>query len=349
MRPGRLVPALLAAALLSAPAIAQAAPAPAIAAARIGHTDVLSADGKLVRRFGSMYPYSLYGRLLVGMSGVTDVVGRDAVTGERRFRIRNAYAPVALAGGRVVFLADLSGNRDPQVNSVWLRTPDGKTRKLVQFSNGAGLPGVDTGFDNSIQLGLSADAAGRRLAVTQGNDVDMFEYDIWVVDTRTRSRFRATTDGRSRLASISPDGQRLAYLREEALCGGPEPGYRAGDLMVRDARRGATAAVLLDGSCSTFYTEPHWLSNGVLVANRLTSTGPGAYDSAIVRIPVSSGAATVIAGGENGFGLSVSPALRLLAFTRNDGYSTVIDLRTGSVRTLPGTFSPRVSRDGAWS
>jgi hypothetical protein len=335
-------------ALLLAAAPASALGPPAVAVAVGSSTRVLDADGAAVRTFPSYRFWSLAGTLLAGDTAVDRVVGRDALTGSLRFRIRNAFGPVALGGARVAFLPDHSGRRDPQVNSVWLRRQNGTIRKLVQFSNGGSLPGIRTGIDSATILGFTLDAAGRTMAVVEGNDVDVFRYDVWVVDVPSRSAFRATTGRRSRHATITPNGARIAFLREETTCGGPPPGFRAGDLVVMPTQRGAPRTVIVDGTCVVFYTEPRWVSDTVLAAVRLTRTAPGVYAGDLVLVNASSHAVEALTAHGDVFGVSASPTLDTVAFSRGAGVAVVLDLPMRTPVDIPGGFAPKLAGDRSW-
>lgn len=306
-----------------------------------------AADGTVLRRLPALEYPSLGAGLLAGGRG-NHIEGYDPVTGERRFRIRNGFGPLVLPRKRVVFLADRLARRDPQENSVWIRSPAGRIRKLVQFSNGPGMPGISTGLDAVTVLSVSADAAGDTLAVVEGNDVDLFHYDIWVVDVKTGSAFRATTGGRSVSATLDPAGERLAYLREEGFCGGPAPGYRAGDVLVEEARPGAAPEVLLDGTCEVFYSQLGWLSAEELIAIRVTRTAPETFRADLVRVDVPTATVTVLDGTGDALAPSVSPALRLVGYMHGTGEGEVLDVDTGRSLELPDSFAPQISRDGSW-
>ena len=336
------------AALLPAAGPAVALGPPAVAVALASSTRVLDADGAGIRTFGSYRFWSLAGTLLAGDTGADRIVGRDAVTGSLRFRIRNAFGPVALDGKRVAFLPDHSGRRDRQVNSVWLRTRSGAIRRLVQFSNGGSLPGIRTGIDSATILGFAFDTAGEAMVVVEGNDVDVLRYDVWVVDVLSGSAFRATTGRRSRHASIAPNGERIAFLREQTQCGGPPPGFRAGDIVVMDTQQGAPRTVLLDGTCAVFYTEPRWVSDTALAAVRLTRTAPGVYAGDLVLVDASSHAIDVLAAHGDVFGVSASPSLGSVAFSRGAGSAVVLDLATLTPVDVPGGFGPKLAGDRAW-
>jgi hypothetical protein len=321
---------------------------PAVAVAVGQSTRVLDAGGGLVRTFGGHRFWSLAGTLFAADTAADRIAGRDAVTGTLRFRIRNAFGPVALGGRRVAFLPDHSGRRDPQVNSVWLRTRSGAVRRLVQFSNGGALPGIHTGIDAAGILGFAFDRAGKTMVVVEGNDVDLFRYDVWVVDVVSGATFRATSGRRSRLATIAPSGDRIAFLREETQCGGPAPGFRAGDLVVMKARRGAPKTVLLDGTCAVFYTEPRWVSGAALAAVRLTRTAPGVYENDVVLVDIATQSVTALTAYGDVFGLSASPALDTVAFSRGAGSAVVLDLATLTPVDIPGGLAPKLAGDRAW-
>jgi hypothetical protein len=270
------------------------------------------------------------------------------VTGTLRFRVRSAFGPVALDGKRVAFLPDHSGRRDPQVNSVWLRTGSGAVRRLVQFSNGGTLPGIHTGIDAAGILAFAFDTAGKTMVVVEGNDVDLFRYDIWVVDVQSGSAFRATSGRRSRHATIAAGGDRIAFVREKTQCGGPPPGFRAGDLVVMEAEPGATKTVLVPGTCAVFYTEPRWVSGTALAAVRLTRTSPGVYENDVVLVDAATHAVTALTAYGDVFGLSASPALDTVAFIRGAGSAVLLDLATLTPVDIPGGFAPKLAGDRAW-
>jgi hypothetical protein len=333
--------------LLAGSATARALGPPAIAVAVGASTSVLDEDGALVRAFGPHSFWSLAGNLFVGDLPTDRVVARDATTGVQRFVIRNAFGPAALDAKRVAFLPDRFGRRDPQNNSVWLRKKNGTVRRLVQFSNGGSLPGIHTGIDSATILGFAFDTAGRTMVVVEGNDVDLFRYDVWVVDVPTRAAFRATLGRHSRFATIAPNGGRLVFLREEAQCGGPPPGFRAGDLVVMETHQAARKTTVLDGTCALFYTEPHWVSNTSLVAVRLTRTAPGVYSGDLVLVDASTHAVYVLAADGDVFGVSASPLLGSVAYMRISGGAVVLDLATLTPVTIPGGVAPKLAGDRA--
>jgi hypothetical protein len=261
--------------------------------------DVADREGSTIASFGDLADrYSLDGNVLAGArtrDGKRNVVVFNATTKERLAVIRDALTPVVFKGGRKL-LFDGDGNRDKYSNSLWVRNLDTRrTRRIVRFSVGGGTPGIKTGFGGeNLMLEKVVDRAGRTAVVVQGNDLDLFIYDVWSIDLRTGNATRLTRGQRSRHASISPDGTQISLLREDVdgFCGGPAPGYRAGDIVVMgpDASH---KRVLVDGNCEDFYDQPRWLDDSTLVARRLTHVeGEEFYDSELVFIDVPSGMPT---------------------------------------------------------
>jgi hypothetical protein len=333
-------------------AAASTARPPAVAVGTDSGVVTATAAGRLLHRFGVFDTYSLDGRLFAasrllpeGASAFEEVVGYDAVNGQRQFRIANAFAPVVLDRGRkVAFLPDHDGRRDPQVNSVWLRERDGRIRRIVQFSNGPGLPGVDTGFQGEAGLlWVVFDARGRTMAVAEGNDVDLFIYDVWVVDVATGKARRMTTGKRSRWPSLTSNGRHLAVLRERVDCGGPGAGFRAGDIQTMGTD-GSDHRTLTHGTCARFFTDPKWASDRQLLAARLTRTGPARYRSDLVAIDARSGQVSVVTRAGDMVFFGVSPALHQVAYVRGSqpGFF-LLDLRTGRTRRFAEGFDPRLA------
>lgn len=276
-----------------------------------------------------------------------EVVLQDASTGRVLARVPDAFAPVLADRGRqVAFLPErMQARRDKYGNSIWLREADGTVRKVVQFSTSDGLPGVETGMhgENSV-LSYGLDEKAQTLVVTQGNDVDLFLYDIWTVDVATGEAVRLTTGETSRWPTLSQDGERVAYVRENAHCGGEGPGYRAGDVELV-SRDGSGRRVLLDGDCARFHTDPRWLSRHELATALLTRTGDATYDVDLSVLDVRTGKTRIVARDIAGFTASTSG--RTLAYlTRGqDGYTMVRPGRT-PVRVADG-YLPELSGERA--
>lgn len=313
--------------------------------------DVAALDGTVLTSFRDFQFFSLDGNLFAGSRHASGgrfrefVSGNDATTGQRLFRIENAFAPIVLADGRKIgFMPDRFARRDPYFASVWIRNPNGRERAVVRFAGPNRTVDPKDFQGEGIPLDQAWDDAGRTLAVTLGNDVDLFIYDVWVVDVRTREATRVTRGHVSRFPSLSPSGERLALFRETDHCGGPDPGYRAGDLRVMSST-GTDRSLLLGGSCALFYTDPRWISENALVAARLTRVAPGEYDVDLVRVDVATSAVSeLVTGGDVGF-FNVSAELQLVAFERRDvfpGFS-VLDLATGTTTPFADGYLPHLA------
>ena len=331
----------------AAPSLAGGAP-PIVGAYTETGVDVMAADGTVVHSFPAFQFFSLDGNVLAGSRHTRTseaVFVSDATTGERLFRIDQAFAPIVLANGsRIGFMPDRFAKRDPYFNSVWLRNAAGRERAVVRFAGPRSTVGP-TGFHGEgVPLDNAWSANGDTLAVTYGNDADLFIYDVWVVDTKTREARRITRGQESRFPSLSPSGDRLAYVHEIEFCGGPAPGYRPGDLVTVDGD-GTDRAVLLSGSCDGWYTDPRWLSEDELAAARLTRVGPDDYDVDIVRIDAATGTVTEVTTVGDAFFFSVSAELGLLAYQRGtvaDGFE-MIDLADGTTTSFANGVIPHLS------
>jgi hypothetical protein len=357
----RIVLALGAAGLLipstPAAAVTTRAPGTPVAVARTGD-GFITVDGRgaVIHRFTMDANHiSLDGDVVAistmtgfGDGSLEQVIGMDARTGRELYRVPDAFAPTLVDGGRkVAFLSDRWGRRDMQGNSVWLRDADGTVRKLVQFSNGPDLPGVDNGMQgDGTVLSLALDRTGSRLLVTEGNDVDLFIYDIWSVDVATGDAQRLTTGLKSRFPSLSADGKTAAYFRETELCGGEGAGYRTGTIRTVGTD-GSRPKVILRGTCDVIYTDPHWVSPTALAVARLTRTADGGYTPDLVRINVASKRMVVLAKGINYLNASASGHRAVYGTNDRDGF-TILDTVSGRRVDVGEGFLPRLSGDHRW-
>lgn len=333
---------------------------PAGAPGLVHYTDdgvkVLSLEGSELASFGAGYQFiSLDGSVFAGSRHRTGerrgelIEAVDVTTGDHLFRIKNAFAPVAVDGGRKIgFLPDRWGRRDPYFASVWVRNAQGRERRIVQFK-GPERTVPRTGLGDGAPMDLAFDAEGRTAAVTFGFDggdgsVDLLRYDVWVVDVKTRKATRMTTGQKSRWPSLSPNGERLAVAREVDRCGGGYPGYRASHLRVMDTT-GENKVTLLTGTCDLYYTDPRWISDDRLVAARLTRVGPGQYDVDLVQIDAATGETTELVTGGDVVFFTVSASLQKISYAlRNEptGFF-VYDLATGESTAYPEGYIPQLA------
>jgi hypothetical protein len=284
---------------------------------------VLDEAGEVIARLPAGHGgFSLDGRT-VARTVMTDdgarTVAHDVHTGSRLFGIdETLLIPLVLRrGNAIAFLG--RGERDPYVSSLWWRDRAGRESKLVRFAFGTGTPGVRTGISEGYVMEYSFDRAAETVAVVAGNDYVDFRYDIWVVDVEDRTHLRLTKGQHSRFPAMSPDGAEVAYFREEEVCGGPMPGYRAGDLMVVQPD-GSARRVLLDGTCDQYLDRPRWIDDNTIVAvshSRLPGKDPEPlFDSQLVLVDAATGAVSAPISVHDRVGdVSVSPALDRVAYT----------------------------------
>jgi hypothetical protein len=333
----------------AAPASVAATASPAIVFFGETGVEIVALDGEAVSSFRSYQWVSLDGDVFAGSrprpGGGEQIRAFDAATEQELFRIVNAFAPIVLDGGaKVAFMPDRYAKRDPYFASVWLRNGQGREREVVRFA-GPGQTVSPTPFHgDGVPLDQAWDDEGRTLAVAYGNDVDLFVYDVWVVDARTREATRVSRGKVSRFPSLSPSGDRLALVREVEHCGGPEPGYRAGEIRVMDAT-GQDETTLLPGSCALFYTDPRWISEDELVAMRLARVSPGVYETDLVRIDATTADVDEITtDGDAGF-FTVSASLHHLVYERRSVFPgfVLVDLATSASTAFAAGFLPQLA------
>lgn len=302
--------------------------------------ELRDAGGALVGSLPVGGRFALFGDLLTADTA-NGIAGYDGLTGERRWRVRNARIPIATGGG-VFFAPDAGGVRDPQNNSIWLRRA-GRVRKAVQFANGPGLPGYDPGMEGENgMLSWSLDRRGRTLVVAQGNDVDLFIYDIFAVDVTSGEVTRLTSGLRSRWPAVSADGSTVAYQRDKRECGAPF--IRAADLLVVSSD-GGEAARLFRGSCRQWLHNPRWVSPTEVVAFRSTVAG-GSVTTDLVLVDVTTGERRRLTRtGDIAF-FSTNPRTGLVAYeTGAAGGYTLLDLPTNPRTTVAQGDLPHLNGD----
>ncbi len=327
----RLTLGIAAAISLTAGDVATAAPLPNLAAADTGILKTFRPDGTPAATLPTTSWWSI-GDTRVAIDtgrGANDTVGvRDARTGAARYTIASAFRPIVLPKGEVAFWPGRNLVRDQRLDSLWIRRADGRIGKLLQ------LPGGD-----DTLLSSAFDGTARRAVVANGNDVDLFRYDVWLRDRKTAKTTRLTTDHKSRWPSLRSDGALVAYSRERGVCA---DGVRASDIVLLTLSTGKRRT-LTRGSCARTYPQPVWLTNGSIVSYRGRRTG-GAWIFDLVRVMTATGVRTAIPRSSGGT-FSVSQRQRLVAFDRPGGGVEVVDRNLARVKVLPRASGPALAGD----
>ncbi|MDQ3951697.1 MAG: hypothetical protein M3279_01855, partial [Actinomycetota bacterium] len=302
----RIALCLLTAASFGSSAAAQTPPAaedaPVVAYWRLvgGGFEAVVADaaGNDLHVYRDFPKMSLNGGVLAGevpgkRRGVARVVGFDAASGDRLFRIPAARLPVVLDGGRKVAFSP-TVHRDDTTRSVWMRTPAGRLRKIAQFAQGS-LPGIRHGMGGgALPLDMAFDERGRYMALVGGLET-LRSFDVWIVDTKTKEATRMTRGENSHNPSLTPDGSRLA-VRVERPEPCTDPVY--GEILVGKIRvfslTTGEGRTLTEWSCDLLYDTPRWIDDDTLVAGRAArdATMPFGWDLDIVEIDPETGAIT---------------------------------------------------------
>jgi hypothetical protein len=282
--------------------------------------------------FASIGDGVLAGSRLTTSGQRSNVVGFDAATGTKLFTLKDGRFPLAAAGA-VVFQPDFngggSGDRDPMVNSLWYYDiAAAATHRLVQFHDGDRAP-----------LHTAISPNGHRVAVAEGNDVDLFQSDIWVARTDIHKVTRLTRNGRSWYPSFSPDGTQIAFMSKQGTDG------CTSSIRVMDAG-GSNNHLVRAGTCHDELLRPSWLDADTLVAWRWTKSGG---PRGLVTIDAATGAeATIVAGAV--FDFSVSRPLGAIAYRLADDSVAIYDVGSAGTTPVPGgTELPggKVFLDGA--
>jgi hypothetical protein len=252
-------------------------------------------------------------------SGQRDnVVGFDGATGTKLFTLKDGRFPLA-AGGAVVFQPDFNGagagDRDPTVNSLWYYDIGiAATHRLVQFHGGERAP-----------LHTAISPNGRRVAAAEGNDVDLFVSDIWVMRTDVHKVTRLTRNGRSWYPSFSPGGTKIAFMSKNGVHG------CSASIRVMDSD-GTHNHLVRGGSCHNELLRPVWLDAGTLVAWRWTQAGG---PRGLVTIDVATGdQAPLVTGSVVDF--SVSRTLGAIVYRLADDSVAIYDVGGATTTPVPG-------------
>ncbi len=179
-----------------------------------------TAAGAEVARLPFLDHATLADGLVVGTRSVPGAEGsiayavRRAATGALVRAFPDAFAAVPPPGGtRVLLTNDRFQGRDV-TNAVGLYVgtiATGTVRRIRRFD----VPGTgyQTGIESGTLLSLRPRPDGRWVALTWGNDVDVFQSDVFLVriaDGRVR---RLTSTRSASYPDWSPDGRRLVYVR----------------------------------------------------------------------------------------------------------------------------------------
>jgi len=333
MRRSRLVIAPMAALVFAVAVVVGAPVAGAALPPRISYdtnTGALRAaalDGVVTASWANRSPYqSMSGGVVAAArptaGGGSKMIGTDAVTGTALFTIRDAFFPlISGRGTRVVFLPDGNaagaGDRDPTINSVWFNdVAAGTDRRLIRFTDSDRIP-----------LNLAISSSGRRVAVTHGNDQDLFAWDIWTARTDRHRVRRLTTDGNSSYPSFNPAGTRIAFTKKD--------GQRSctGSIWVMGVD-GSHPRRVAPATCTRALLRPVWLDPKTLVA---WSWRPHSVRG-LVKIDLASGTTSPLIVGKV-VDYSVSRALGQMAVRFRDGSISLVDLGSDPavVTPLPGT------------
>jgi WD40-like Beta Propeller Repeat len=259
----------------------------------------------------------------------SDVIVKDAVTGERLNRVSDARYPLIFGDGtQVVFLPDRLGTLDPEerdehANSVWYRDlVSGEERKLFQAS--------DWDLWDHRPQDFAVPPTGDRVAFTVGEGSFLFEWNIWIVNTDGTGLQQLTSDDRSLSPSFSPDGQTIAYTRYV-----PFRPCRGGlQLMNAD---GTNVRVLTKSTCDVHYTRPVWLDDQTIVSLIRERQPGGWYDPAGLAI-ISSQTGEVLEQIATGFIVDyvVARDAGQVIYRKAKGRIVSFDVVAGTAATVPG-------------
>lgn len=334
-------------------------PAPAVVYGSGDDTVVATATGEEMTRIPFLFHPTLDGNLVAGEgvgggAGIAEtsayiVVAHDATTGEALWTVYDARFPVVLDDGNLVaFKPDPWGRRDPQVNSIWMADANGEERLVIQFANGPGLPGYDPGFegDNGL-LAFSFDEEASKVVVTQGNEVDLFIYDLFVVDVATGEVTRLTDDKKSRSPAMAPGGDRVAFSRDVETC---EAGYiKASNLVIIDSD-GSDERTLFEGSCASWIFNARWLSDTEVVASWWHDRADGKRLKDLVLLNVETGEITGLTLGAKPWWFTIDRETETLAYMTGSRLGvTLLDVRTREMtRGATDAWLPSMSGDHQW-
>ena len=334
-------------------------PSPAVVYQSGDDAVVATASGEELTRIPVLFHPTLDGNVVAGEGvgggvGIAQtsafiVVAHDATTGDPLWTVYDARFPIVLDGGnQVAFLPDPLGVRDPQVNSLWIAHADGNERLVVQFANGPGLPGYDPGFegDNGF-LAVSFDEDASTAVVTQGNEVDLFIYDLFAVDVATGEVTRLTDDRKSRSPAMAPGGDRVVFGRDVETC---EEGYiKASDLVIIDADAGGERT-LFEGACTSWIHNARWISDSEVIAFWWHDRQDGKRLKDLVLLNVDTGEISGLTLGAKPWWFTVDRETETIAYMSGSRLGvTLLDVRTREMtRGATDAWLPSMSGDHQW-
>jgi Tol biopolymer transport system component len=255
----------------------------------------------------------------------------DATSGAQGVTVDDAFFPLMMPdGSKVIFLPDGngsgSGDRDPTVNSVWsYDTASTVERRLIRFTNADRVP-----------LNLALSPKGRLVAITHGNDADLFQWDIWTARIDEHRTRRLTHDGDSLYPAFSPGGKKIAFTKKD--------GTKAcrGAIWIMNID-GSGAHRVVAGTCARSLMRPVWLNATTLAAWWWVTEGGITTINGLVTIDLPSGNVHGLAKGDI-LDYSVSRSLGILAYRESDGSITIYDIGSGTKTPGPDATLPKGPR-----
>lgn len=238
-------------------------------------------------------------RTVGGADGSDAVVVRRASDGHLLRVFKNAFAAVPMPGGATVaFADDRFGIRDPANDSIWLGTVKSGAVRRIRKIDGPGAGAYRPGIEAATLISMTPRLQGGWLALTWGNDVDIFQSDVLLVRVSDGLVRRLTKTHGASYPDWSPNGKRVVYV--ESRGAHLTPGDLAGSLTVRNAS-GTGRRVLLHATTKRFWASPRWVAPNEIDAIEMTAAGGSVTSTRLVRIDVAAATRTTISTGVSSF------------------------------------------------